>query len=393
MTPNPSAPSRMTWLDANRVSAAIGVILIHATSDVDGQPYTNLQPAQRAVPMVFRWLSEYSSAELFLVFSLFLLAFKLDRAPTSYGKTVSSQAERLLIPFAAWAVFYAFFRLFKASVFGYVPGVMHELSQWQNWVGYFLLGSSQYHLHFMPTLFALVLMYPLFIAAYRFPVTGFALVPLLFILDQVQGYVWGHFQEPMLRDYLLRIIKIITYGGYGLAAFSLFGVFKKGMSDTDWRLTGRLAVAGIVISFMSLLTNTYDVIQTGQWGVRNAAANYGHFLMPVFIFVAFMSTQNMKWSPQFSVLAKFTYGVYLTHPIFLDLWDAWVKVSGSVIDPTTQMFAKWIIGIAGGFGLTFLLSRTPPLAWLVGLGQTPFLKKAPAPRAPAGQSAGKPVAA
>jgi peptidoglycan/LPS O-acetylase OafA/YrhL len=367
-----AAHQRMTWLDANRVFAALGVILVHATSAVDGQPYTDLQPAQRVGPILLRWFSEYSGAELFLVFSLFLLAFKLDRQPSSYGKTVASQASRLLIPFAAWAVFYAFFRLFKASVFGYAPAIEHELAQWPNWIAYFLLGSSQYHLHFMPTLFALVLMYPLFIAAYRFPVAGFSIVPLLFVLDQVQGYIWGHVTEPMLRDYLLRAVKIITYGGYGLAAFSFYGMFKKGMSETDWRLTRRLAIGGIVVAFMTLLTNTYDVITTGQWGVRDSAANYGHFLMPLFVFVGFMASQNLRWSPRFSVLAKYTYGVYLTHPIFIDIWDAGVKTSGLVMDPTSQTVAKFVIGAAGGLGLTFALSRVGALAWLVGLGALPF---------------------
>jgi peptidoglycan/LPS O-acetylase OafA/YrhL len=369
--------------------AALGVILVHSTSDVDGQPYTNLQPAQRVVPMLLRWLSEYSGAELFLVFSLFLLAFKLDRQPATYGKTVASQASRLLVPFAAWAVFYAFFRLFKASVFGYAPAIMHELAQWPNWIAYFLLGSSQYHLHFMPTLFALVLMYPLFIAAYRFPVAGFSIVPLLLVLDQVQGYIWGHFTEPLTRDYLLRAVKIITYSGYGLAAFSLYG-----MSETDWRLTRRLALAGVVIAFMAIFTNTYDVIETGQWGVRDTAANYGHFLMPLFVFVAFMASQHSAWSPRFSVLAKYTYGVYLSHPIFIDLWDAGVKMSGAVIDPTTQAFAKWIVGAAGAFALTFVLSRVGPLAWTVGLGPLPFTRRA-ASRPPAvkEQATAKPLAA
>jgi surface polysaccharide O-acyltransferase-like enzyme len=378
----------MTWLDANRVTAAIGVVLIHSTSDASGQLYPNAQPAERAVPLIFRWLSEFSGSEVFFVFSLFLLAFRLHRKPVSYGQTVSSQAARLLIPFAAWTVFYAFFRLFKASIFGYAPAVLHEVSQGSSWVDYLLLGTAQYHLHFMPTLFALVLMYPVFMAAFRYPAAGLLVVPLLFVLDAVQGAVWGHFyNSPTLRDYLLRLVKIVTYGGYGLAAFSLFSIFRKGMSDIDLRLIGRLAMAGIVVAFMTMLPGAYDQIMTGQSGVRSAVANYGHFLMPLFIFTAFMASQNAKWSPRFSVAAQYTYGVYLVHPIFIDLWDGAVKYYGLQMDDTTQMFIKFAIGTAGGFGLTYALSKIRLLGWMVGLGPLPFTSPA-APR-PAARPEGK----
>jgi peptidoglycan/LPS O-acetylase OafA/YrhL len=382
----------MTWLDAIRVFAALGVVLIHSTSDAGGQLYPNAQPAERAIPLILRWLSEYSGSEIFFVFSLFLLAFRLERRPTTYGQTVSSQAVRLLIPFVAWTVFYAFFRLFKASIFGYGPAILHEVSQVSSWVDYLLLGTAQYHLHFMPTLFALVLFYPVYMAAFRFPAAGFLVVPLLFILDAVQGYIWGHFYgDPRLRDYLLRGVKIITYGGYGLAAFSLFAVFQKGMSDIDWRLTRRLALAGVVVAFMTMLPGAYDQILTGKDGVRSAAANYGHFLMPLFIFTALMASQNAKWSPRFSVAAQFTYGVYLVHPIFIDLWDGAVKYYAIQLDDTTQTVAKFAIGSVGGFGLTYALSKVKLLGWTVGLGPLPFAGLF-APR-PAARPQGKAAAA
>ena len=66
---------------------------------------------------------------------------------------------RLLVPFAFWAVFYAFFRLVKAHGFGYEQAIFDQLGQWQTWAGYMLLGNSQYHLHFLPTLFLLAVSY------------------------------------------------------------------------------------------------------------------------------------------------------------------------------------------------------------------------------------------
>jgi surface polysaccharide O-acyltransferase-like enzyme len=366
----------MSWLDANRVFASVFVILIHSTTDVGGQPFAYSPARDRVVPLLTRWIAELSSSELFFVFSLFLLAFKLDRKPAPYGRTVASQASRLLIPFAAWTVFYAFFRLVKASTFGFAPAILHELSQWPSWLSYFVLGAAQYHLHFNPTLFALVLMYPLFEAARRFPVAGLAIFPLLYVLDTVQGYVWGHVGDPMERDYLLRAVKILCYGGYGLAAFALFGIFKRDLSNDDWRLARRLSIGGIVIALMCVLPNTLDAIASGQWGVRARIADYGHFLMPLFTFAFFLSSQAARWSPRFSVIARYTFGVYLTHPIFIDLWDVGMKQLGLNPDPTFQVYAKWLVAAAGALGLTVLLSRIRPLAWLVGLGPAPFAERA-----------------
>jgi surface polysaccharide O-acyltransferase-like enzyme len=362
----------MNWLDASRIFAAIGVVLIHCTSDIVGLPYGSVTEAQRIGPMVLRGIAELSGSELFFLFSLFLLAHKLDRRSAGYRETIRAQAQRLLVPFAAWTLFYVLFRFVKADALGYHAALFAQLGQFKYWVQYFLLGSAQYHLHFLPTMFALVLLYPAMEAAKRFPVLGLLILPMIFLLDVVQGYVWGHFTDPMQRDCLLRIVKIACYSGYGFAAFSLYAIFKRGLTDADWASLFKTSLLLIAIGFMAKLTYTHELIGSGQWGVRPVGANYAHFLLPVAIFMAFLCARRFRWPSWVSWIARYTFGVYLIHPAFIDLYDVATHMFALRIDPTIEVLAKWSFALVASFGSAYALSKMRPTAWLVGLGPVPL---------------------
>jgi len=373
VSPHPQGSGRLAWLDANRFLAALGVVLIHSTTDFGGQPFAASPPAERIGPALIRSVAELSGAEMFLVFSLFLIAFKLERRNLGYGATVGDQAKRLLIPFVVWTVFYAFFRLFKADTFGYGDAIMTEISQWPSWVGYLLLGSAQYHLHFLPTLFFIVLLYPAMLAAVRYPVAGLAIIPLIYVMDFVQGWLWGHVSDPMWRDYLVRAVKIVCYLGYGLAAAACYGVWRRGVSRADaWHLFA-LFLFLTSIAFMATLIYAAQIIDTGQWGIRPGAASYGHLLMPVLVFTVFMTAQYASWSSRFSWLARFTFGIYLVHPIFIDLYDIALYRSGWSLSPTAMVLTKYVLATAAAFAFALLLSKIRSLAWLIGLGPVPLL--------------------
>ena len=115
------AKPRLVWFDANRVCAAVGVVLIHCTTDFSGGVFPDATPQDRVVPVFLRSIAEFSGSEMFFFFSLFLMAMRIDRRSPPYGEAMREQARRLLVPFAFWTVFYAFFRLLKADVAGYAP--------------------------------------------------------------------------------------------------------------------------------------------------------------------------------------------------------------------------------------------------------------------------------
>ena len=173
MTTTPVPPkNRMVWLDCLRLIAGVSMVGLHASSDTSGQPFSDFEVGERVFPVLFRAMVYTARTELFLIISLFLLTMSLDKRSRGYGATIKEQARRLLLPFAFWVVFFAFYRLMKASHFGYQDAIWQQLADPFQWLNYFMLGSVQYHMHFLPTLFGLVLMYPLYRIAVDRPMIG-----------------------------------------------------------------------------------------------------------------------------------------------------------------------------------------------------------------------------
>ncbi|QPM92254.1 acyltransferase [Pseudooceanicola algae] len=369
-----AAKSRLVWFDANRVVAAVGVVLIHSTTDFGGKPFAAATPDERLVPILLRSIGEFSGSEMFFFFSLFLMAIRVDRKLPGYGQAIGTQAKRLLIPFAFWVVFYAFFRLLKAAAFGYTDYIWTQVTQVQSWVGYFLLGDVQYHMHFLPTLFALFLFYPLMRGATRYPILGLTLFLTLGIMNNTQAMVWGLGIDPELRGYIIRALKIFGYVGYGFAAFAMYGLWKDGIPRGESRLLRRGGLYFAALAYVATLPFFVVAYQTGNWGVRSGWDFYGHFLMPICIFLIFIGGQYLDWSPRWSNWAKYTFGVYLVHPAVIDLYDIALFTSGfyEVMSPTAIVVLRYAVALPGAFLFTVGLSRVGVLAWTIGLGPLPW---------------------
>jgi surface polysaccharide O-acyltransferase-like enzyme len=364
----------MVWFDANRVFAAMGVVLIHSSTDFAGQPFANAATDDRLLPVFLRSIGEFSGSEMFFLFSLFLMAMRVDSKMPSYGSAISTQAQRLLVPFSFWVVFYAFFRLVKADAFGYAPYILEQLSQPQNWLGYFLLGKVQYHMHFLPTLFALFLFFPLMRVATRYPIFGLTLFFTLGVMNSAQSFVWTLELDATVRDYIIRALKIFGYVGYGFAAFAIYGLWKDGIPRGESRLLRRGALYFAILAYLATLPFYGVAVKTGAWGVREGWDFYGHFLMPIFMMLFFLGGQFLEWSPKWSKLARYTFGVYLVHPLVIDLLDIVLFKTGmsASMSPWAIVMLRYALALPMSFGLAVGLSKLKPLAWTIGLGPTPW---------------------
>jgi surface polysaccharide O-acyltransferase-like enzyme len=371
---NTSSKPRLVWFDANRVFAAIGVVMIHATTDFGGQPFVDAEPAARMLPVFLRSLGEFSGSEMFFMFSLFLMAMRVDKSMPAYGTAIGQQAKRLLIPFAFWVVFYAFFRLLKADAFNYAPYIWDQLGQVNSWVGYFILGKSQYHMHFLPTLFALFLFYPIMRLATRYPILGLTVFLTLGVMNNTQGFIWTLDLDPVFRDYIIRALKVLGYVGYGFVAFAIYGLWNDGIPRGESRLIRRGGFFFAATAYVATLPFYGDAINTGGWGVRTGWVFYGHFLMPIFIFFFFIGGQFLQWSPRWSNLARYSFGVYLVHPLVIDVFDVALFKSGmsDAMDPWSIVVLRIMFALPMSFLLTVGLSRIRLMAWTIGLGPTPW---------------------
>lgn len=360
----------MTWLDALRVFAGICIVALHAGTDINGQPFPAFEPVERIFPTMFRTLAYIARSELFMIISLFLLCFRLDRRPdVTYLEMLKYQAIRLLPAFAFWVVFYAFFRLIKANELGYADAIVVQLTSLADWAGYFVLGDVQYHMHFIPTLFGMMLLYPGYRLAYRYPQLGLVVLVCLYAKLSVDGFMWGQLRDMPGFDYLIRFVKILTYAGYGFVAFSLVGLLKKQFDrDTSNQIFG--VTLTICTMFLLLkLVGAHKIVMTGKWQYGYTAGWWADFLMPACIFLAFLATQHMNWPGVFSKLAKYTFGVYLVHPAMLDLVD--VNIIDFEFSPSLQVLAKFMIGFPMTLLCVWAISKSVLLAWTVGLGPLP----------------------
>jgi surface polysaccharide O-acyltransferase-like enzyme len=365
---------RLVWFDANRVFAAFGVVLIHSTTDFSGQAFANADADARLLPVFLRSIGEFSGSEMFFMFSLFLMAMRVDKKLPSYGSAIATQAQRLLVPFVFWAVFYAFFRLMKAETFNYGPYIWDQLGQVQNWVGYFVLGSSQYHMHFLPTLFALFLFYPLMRTATRYPVLGLTLVFTLGVMNNTQAFVWGLDLDPILRSYVIRALKILGYVGYGMAAFAIYGLWRDGIPRGESRLIRRCGFFFAATAYVATLPFYFVAFDTGSWGIRGGWDFYGHFLMPIFVLFIFMGGQFLQWSAKWSKLARYTFGIYLVHPLVIDVFDVTIYSLGfaDMMSPSLIVLSRFAFALPMSFAVAFAISRIGVLAWTIGLGPNPW---------------------
>jgi hypothetical protein len=368
-----SEQSRMVWLDCLRLIAGVSMVGLHASSDISGQPFPDFSTAERVGPVLFRTIVYTARTELFLIISLFLLSMSLDKRSRGYWPTIKEQARRLLVPFAFWVVFFAFYRLIKASHFGYSDAIWAQLVDPMQWLSYFSLGSVQYHMHFLPTLFGLVLAYPLYRIGVQFPAIGLVVLLCLFTKREVDLWLWSNLRSIDGFEYLVRGVKLMTYAGYGIVAASFYGIVKRGLSPVALRTLFWGALYLGLLMFAVKLVYSHKVILAGNWQYNYNPAYWADFLMPIFLFGVFLGARNMNWPSIISVWAPYSFGIYLVHPIFLDLLELWLWPKA--LSPSLYVGLKTALGIVGAIVLVFALSRATVMAWTVGLGPIPNFKK------------------
>ena len=149
-----ASANRLAWLDCLRLTAGVSMVILHCTADPTGGAWAGYPVEERVFPLILRTFAYAARTELFIIISLFLLLLSLQRRPKSYAATIAEQSRRLLIPFAFWTVFFALYSLIKAHHFGYLSEKVAALSDLKTWAEFPLLGSSKYHMHFLPTLFS-----------------------------------------------------------------------------------------------------------------------------------------------------------------------------------------------------------------------------------------------
>lgn len=342
---------------------------LHCTADPSGQPWADYAPSDRLAPLLLRALLYTARTELFLIISVFLLLIALDRRPRSYSKVIQQQASRLLLPFLFWTLFYAGYNSIKAAQFGYLPQYSAQLSDPFAWLRFLLLGQVKYHMHFLPTLFGLMLMFPLFKAAERFPILGLTVFFCLSARHALDGYVYATFWGEEALPFLVRSVKILTYAGYGVFAGAVWGILKRlKPPDVDKLFIPTLYFAVLLFAFK--LIATWKTAQTGAWQYDDLPGYWADYLMPILLFALCATRANLHWPNMISKCAPYAFGIYLCHPIFIDISE--IILRHQHYAPIAQVGIKIAITLPATAFLVRALATSSALAWTIGLGALPM---------------------
>lgn len=362
---------RFVWLDSLRLVAGVSMVGLHSSADPTGQPFVAYEASERIVPMLIRAVIYTARTELFLIISIFLLLMALERRPKTYGETLRIQARRLLVPFVFWTVFYAFYDLIKADAFGYYDSAAAQLADPAEWAGFLLLGSVKYHMHFIPTLFALLLFYPLFRIAIRHPWMGLLVLGCLLVKRDLDGFLYPNFWGQDVLPWAVRAVKVTTYIGYGMVAGAFLGIWQRVSPADRERFVGIVVAIGLMLFALKLVA-TWKTVESGRWPFDYTGGYWADFLMPVVLFAIAMCLGHKRWPRILTTLAPYSFGIYLCHPIFLDLIE--ISIRSADLSPTAQVLTKISIAITATSALVWALRRTPALAWTIGLGPLPWLE-------------------
>ncbi|TCL01140.1 surface polysaccharide O-acyltransferase-like enzyme [Shimia isoporae] len=359
---------RHIWIDALRLFAGLSMVGLHATADAAGQPYPDAAPSDRIAPLLLRSIFYVARTELFLMISILLLLMSLHRVPRTYRQVIKFQVGRLLAPFLFWTVFYAPYGLMKAGQFGYGSAEIDRISDLGVWAKFLLLGDVKYHMHFIPTLLGLIVFFPLYRMSEKQPLWGLAVVPCLLLKHLLEGAIYSQFWHSDALPYLIRILKVTTYIGYGMAAGAVLGIWNMSARGLPKSLFFFVLACGVFL-FAFKLISTAKVIQSGTWEYTYVPGYWADLLMPVVLLIGAMCLADKLWPEWISRAAKYSFGIYLCHPIFLDLAE--IALQTVEASPMLQVIFElaWVVPTTALF--VFCISRIPVLAWTIGLGPLP----------------------
>ena len=366
-----SREPRLLWMNALKILSILGVIGIHVTADSSGLPYASYPASQRLAPSLARALSEIFNYPVFLIASLFLLALRLDRAPRqrSYSAVIRSRLKRLLPPFLLWSLVFLAVRNVKAISFGYHDYYLEELAAPISWLRYLFLGGAQYHLHFIPILMALYLLYPVYNVAIRKPALGAFALLTLGLWPSADQIIYSSMATSAALPFALTATKVAAFTGYGFVAFSLYGWYRRGASPSRRPLI--TAVLTVLIMTAGALVTQHSVAtaREGAWLARDLATHLAHYSLPIGAVIVFLFARKVTWPESTAHLASLTFGVYLFHPIVLDALE--IAERGWNLSPSATVAFNFIAVSMISFLVVALSARVPHLRIAFGITAEP----------------------
>ena len=273
---------RNTTVDLARLFASFGVVAIHVH---------NSTPVAQAIGD-FVWPL---CVPFFYAVSLTYFVAGLSKSSTN--AVVARAWWRLTVPYLVWTAIYTGLLLTKHLLVGQHPPLV--------WWRILFYGESAVHLYFLPELLlqqALALACFLLLSSTRRSGTGFVL-----LLGIVAYIAWG------ISHQVFALGQLVSIGTYLLLAFWLAP--QLAVRRQRWLL----AAPGILLTILAIGIN-----MTGQ---NYLALGYPLSLLlgGIGLLLTTIGLPGSTISPAFALLSSLSFGIYLSHVIFLEAFELFTE--------------------------------------------------------------------
>ncbi len=346
---NPAPPAgRIVAYDALRVLAILTVVAIHTL-----MPYRSVLPDTAPIRILDDVL--HYAVPLFVFISGALVWARPWRGGKgAYREFVAKRLGVIGLPYLAWAALYAVLYVERsadgAAALLRVPGLVAS-------------GHIWYHLYFIPMLLTFYLLTPVASRAARWsPET---LLAAAYVLRIVAGPVLTHAASglhPLFGQYATHVLSHLPHMALG-AWFALRLPILPRRFTSAWPLM----LAGGVISLAAVSARGLP-----DWPLELQRLVFPGAMAATVVGMALgaiaLEPRYANRAALLTRMGSLAFGVYFVHPVLLLLVDAAVDANGGW--PWTHWWftvGVWLAVSAASFGVSDLLARTRPTAWLVGI--------------------------
>jgi peptidoglycan/LPS O-acetylase OafA/YrhL len=286
-----AAAARNPTLDAARVGAALGLIWIHTTQSSLSR---------------FHVLGRFGTS-FFVMAAIFFLFHRLGSSPRpTYGGYIWKRFRRLYIPFAAWSFIYFLMRETKRSI-------LHEPSLTLGW-GRFIAGTGM-QFWFLPFIFlACIICFPLPPLFERMGKKKLLLLPLIIAT--------GAFIALSNRPHFARADEVTSYFldsawtfipsiFWALALAILYPLLPAILRQSRWLAAAGISLTVSCLCYLYLIRDSANPLPS----LPRTLAGVGWLLLAL---VPLRGKLVMLLAP----LGKYSYGIFLVHPLFVSSLQA-----------------------------------------------------------------------
>ncbi len=349
----PAKHDNIFWIHLLRITAALGVIMVHVTADVITE--------KGAVPDSWWWIANFYDAftrgcvATFIMVSGSLLLGRKEGIRVFFQK----RFDRVFIPFLAWTILYVVWKklLLEPNLGG--KEILQRIFE----------GKIHYHLWFIYSLTGLYLMTPIF----RILVAHAPRSYLIYFL-----MLWFCFTSlvPFLEKYSLLFfhfplhLNLPVAGIQGLIGYFVLGhLLRHENTDPKARHAFFLMILSWLVCFWGLYFTFLRVGSFKDLFYDNLAPNVVFYSASFFILVKRFGSRLEKTLPSFLrnlvlIFSKASLGIYLIHPMIL---EAFAKGRWGVVLKANLDHPLWMIPLTASsiylcsFALIYLIQKIPYL--------------------------------